>query len=295
MSKKSIQIDPALFNLSGGRRSGRKPKKSAEETQKKKEMMMKVSNQSVKDILLAKLKAYKKSKQNTMKRTLENQGSHQQRINEDFLSKIKKRKQQTEKNVNLGTPQEFYVVPSSYQSTPTSVNIDPSQFSTHGSSTHITESSSVYDKNSGNIYIPDKPKYGILKNGYQPTIRTFRNTMKNLIHKKKPPTNEQKIHLEIERKLNVGRNKTIKKCGVFIKSNASKQETNNLKTELRKKPIKTVKNYLKQMNLIKYGTHAPQKLLREIYETSNLLGNVENKNSKVLVENYLEKEENILI
>ena len=60
MSKKSIQIDPALFNLSGGRKSGRKPKKTPEETQKKKEMMMKVSNQSVKDILLAKLRAYKK-------------------------------------------------------------------------------------------------------------------------------------------------------------------------------------------------------------------------------------------
>lgn len=295
MSKKSIQIDPALFNLSGGKKSGRKPKKTAEETQKKKEMMMKVSNQSVKDILLAKLRAYKKNKQNTMKRTLDNQDSHQQRINEDFLSKIKKRKQQTAKNINLGTPQEFNVVPSTYHSRPTAVNIVPSQYSTHGLSTHMTESSSVYDNNSEKIYIPDKPRYGILKNGSQPTIRTYRNTMKNLIHKKKPPSNDQKIHLEIERKLHVGRNKTLKKCGVFIKSNASKQETNNLKTELRKRPIKTVKNYLKQLNLIKYGTHAPQKLLREIYETSNLLGNVENKNSKVLIENYLEKEENIVI
>lgn len=303
MSKKSIQIDPALFNLSGGRRVGRKPKRTAEETQKKKEMMMNVSNKSVKDILLAKLKAYKKKKQNTMKRTLENDDSgqhHQQKINEDFLSKIKKRKQQTAKNVNLGTPQEFNVLPSTYQSTPTSINMNPthfsSQISTQSVLNHDVQAPSVYDNNVGNIYIPDKPKYGILKNGSQPTIRTFRNTMKNLIHKKIPsPSNEQKIHLEIERKLNVGRNKTLKKCGIFIKSNLSKQETDTLKTELRKRPIKTVKNYLKKQNLIKYGSNAPQKLLREIYETSNLLGNVENKNSNVLVENFLEKEENIMI
>lgn len=303
MSKKSIQIDPALFNLNGGKKAGRKSKRSAEDTQKKKDMMMNVSNKSVKDILLAKLKAYKKSKQSTMKKSLDNQESnqsHQQRINEDFLSKIKKRKQQTAKNVNLGTPQEFNVVSSNYPSTPTKLYVDPDKSASWNISNNENENhSSLYDEFSlngqENIMIPDKPKYGILKNGSQPTIRSYRNTMKNLIHKKNPPpSNEQKIHLEIERKLNVGRNKTLKKCGVFIKSNAAKQQMEALKTELRKRPIKTVKNYLKSQNLIKYGTQAPQKLLREIYETSNLLGNVENRNSKVLVENYLENEENIL-
>ena len=45
-----------------------------------------------------------------------------------------------------------------------------------------------------------------------------------------------------------------------------------------------------RFNLIKYGSHAPQKLLREIYETSNMLGDVSNQNSKVLVENYLKND-----
>ena len=49
MSKKSIQIDPALFNLSGGKKSGRKPKKTAEETQKKKEMMAKLPQRPPKE------------------------------------------------------------------------------------------------------------------------------------------------------------------------------------------------------------------------------------------------------
>ena len=84
MSKKSIQIDPELFNIST-KRTGKKSKKTALEKEKKKEMLMKVSNKSVKDILLAKLKEYKKKKKNTMKNSINEQGIQNNRINEDFL------------------------------------------------------------------------------------------------------------------------------------------------------------------------------------------------------------------
>ena len=122
--------------------------------------------------------------------------------------------------------------------------------------------------------------------------------MKNLFHKKNPDNygggpEEEKIHLKVERKLNVGRNKTLKKCGVFIKSNLEKKKVDSKKSEMHNTHIRTVKNYLKNQNLIKYGTQAPQKLLRELYETSNLLGGVENQNSKVLVSNYLENDESV--
>ena len=284
MSNKSITIDPSLFAVGGNKRAGRKSKKTVQEKEKTKEMLMSVSNKSVKDILLAKLKAYKKNKQNTMKKPIQQENN---RVNEDFLHKLKKRKNQTAKNVNMEMPN---FSPSNHISPQTtSYHIDPSLPSPTQMSfqPHINTSST-------NHPVPERPKFGILKNGTQPTIRTYRNTMKNLFRNKQPEHEEERVHLKVERKLNVGRNKTLKKCGVFIKSNVEKSKIDSYKTEMRNTHIRTVKNYLKNKNLIKYGTQAPQPLLREIYETSNLLGGVENQNSKVLVENYLENDSTVV-
>ena len=51
--------------------------------------------------------------------------------------------------------------------------------------------------------------------------------------------------------------------------------------------MKTVKNYLKTQNLIKYGSEAPNELLREIYTSSKLCGDILNTNGQSLVHNYM--------
>ena len=50
--------------------------------------------------------------------------------------------------------------------------------------------------------------------------------------------------------------------------------------------MSTIKNYLKEKNLIKFGSTAPSKLLREIFETSELCGEISNENKDVLIHNF---------
>ena len=49
-----------------------------------------------------------------------------------------------------------------------------------------------------------------------------------------------------------------------------------------------IKSYLKEHNLLKTGTYAPQDVLREIYENAYLSGNLHNHNKDILVHNFLE-------
>lgn len=129
---------------------------------------------------------------------------------------------------------------------------------------------------------PQQPEYGNLKNGVKPTYRQLR---RNKTIKRETPGS--RIKVEVEKKFNVGRNATQKKVGVFIKSNESRRKTNDEKVEIQRSNIKTVKNYLKTQNLIKYGSHAPNELLREIYSSSKLCGDIFNVNGQSLVHNYM--------
>lgn len=127
-----------------------------------------------------------------------------------------------------------------------------------------------------------QPEYGNLKNGIKPTYRQFRNNKTMRTEKKIP-----RLKIEVEKKFNLGRNRTQKNVGVFIKGTKLRREINNEKVDIQKSNIKTVKNYLKTQNLIKYGSRAPIELLREIYSSSKLCGDVFNVNGQSLVHNYL--------
>ena len=48
-----------------------------------------------------------------------------------------------------------------------------------------------------------------------------------------------------------------------------------------------MKLYLKNQGLISTGSTAPMDVMREIFISSKLSGDIENKNSDVLVNNYL--------
>ena len=56
---------------------------------------------------------------------------------------------------------------------------------------------------------------------------------------------------------------------------------------LKKKKIKDIKLYLKKHGLMKVGSNAPEELCRGIYETAMLSGDIYNKNSNILLHNYI--------
>jgi hypothetical protein len=120
----------------------------------------------------------------------------------------------------------------------------------------------------------DKP-YGNLKNGTKPTYKQIHDQDNPIILEK-----------EVKKTFKLGKNDKTKTISILIKNNKTRKKVEDAKTEHKKKTIPTIKNYLKDKNLIKFGTTAPSKLLREMYETSELCGGVLNQNKDILIHNF---------
>jgi hypothetical protein len=140
---------------------------------------------------------------------------------------------------------------------------------------------------------PDKP-YGVLKNGIKPT---YKNWVTNDDTKINEPTNivipiqhiEPMIQeIEVNKVFQIGRNKKNKTVSVLLKNNNTRKKIENDKINFKKTNISTVKNFLKKQNLIKFGTTAPNNLLREIYESTKLCGEIINENNKAIIHNFKE-------
>lgn len=295
MEKKEIKIDPSLFSLGGSSTSkGRNGTKKKDE-QKKKDMLVNVGGKSVKELLLQKLKEYKKSK--TKKNTLiQTTSTNNKQLNQDFLDKIKKKKKSVENNVNMNE------IPYFKNENETVQRVVESNILSNPQNAYVTNGNRNELKTAVNIQ-PD-PKYGILKNGTKPTIRETMKTINNDIKNSellrettisqlpltKPAKVQEKINYEVERKMRVGKNNRTRKVGIFIKNSLMRKECEDSKLKFKKENIRTVKNYLKKNNLIKFGTDAPNDMLRYMYVNSKVLGDVKNNNSTAMYHNFLNDE-----
>jgi hypothetical protein len=173
------------------------------------------------------------------------------------------------------------------------------------------------------LNIKDKP-YGNLKNGNKPTYKSWSNPVSNPVSNtmSNPVSNTMSIPVSntmsnpvsnpvsnlvfnlnnesvIEKELNpfieekevkkifkLGKNEKNKTISILIKNNKTRKKVEESKIEYKKKNLTTIKNYLKEKNLIRFGSTAPSKLLREMYETSELCGGISNENGQVLIHNF---------
>ena len=88
-------------------------------------------------------------------------------------------------------------------------------------------------------------------------------------------------------KYKLGKNDNKKKIGILIKNSKTRKRIQQEYSLLKQKPIEEVKNYLRNKNLLKVGSSAPNDVLRQLYEQSILSGDIENKASDVLIHNYM--------
>tara|TARA_B100000424_G_C22921264_1_gene490162 strand:+ start:1026 stop:1808 length:783 start_codon:yes stop_codon:yes gene_type:complete len=253
MDKKTIDIDPKLFS------STSLSKKSAKQKNQtlKKEQLMQVNGNNVKAMLLQKLKEYKRNK---TKKTIPSHSCHVSQVNPQFMEKLRKKKNKSQQNIHLKDM----------------IHNDNTQ--------QIHQQNTVIKHNT----TPQPPPYTNMKHSTKPTYREwkYRNIsekLNNPVVDKKP----EKVEVEIKKRFNVGKNKTMKKVGIFLKSNYNRRDTEDNKAKWKSARLKTAKSYLKKCNLIRYGSTAPSELIRELYECTNLCGGVNNKNGKISVDNYL--------
>ena len=174
---------------------------------------------------------------------------------------------------------------------------------------------------------PNDVPYGCLKNGSKPTYRHWM-TQKNDIHKNQLPLplpkNNSSILLEREKRLNdlkcrlkedhtpinathaapiyikktihrkytLGKSKLYRKVGVLIKNMQTRKKVIDSHKELKTHNVNDIKKYLRNRGLIKIGNHTPTDLLRKLYETTILTGDVNNSNKETLLHNLMNEQPN---
>jgi uncharacterized membrane-anchored protein len=74
---------------------------------------------------------------------------------------------------------------------------------------------------------------------------------------------------------------------LLIKNRETQKKIKQEVAQLKQQPIQDVKNFLREKNLIKLGSQAPNDVLRRLYEDSMLAGEITNTNNNNLVHNYL--------
>jgi len=252
--KKTINIDQNYLKISSSKKKDKKERNNSEKNTQ-------IKPQSVKELLLQKLKDYKKQKKKQANKSQSFIPTNSI-ISDSFMETIQKKKNKTEQSIHVDTMHE--------NNTP----LTPEHINTSVQTTTISTSPSI----------PSQPQYSNLKNSNLPTYRQWKNKTQKSTHIN--PVKSEKVN--ISKKMIVGLNKTKKKVGIFLKNSKLKQKVDDTIIEMKQCKLKTVKSYLKKKNLIRYGSSAPTDLLREMYISANLCGGINNTNGSNIIENYYE-------
>ena len=104
---------------------------------------------------------------------------------------------------------------------------------------------------------------------------------------------KQLLKRTIRKKYTLGKTKNNRTVGVLIKDRNTRKQVLTAQRELKKKSVNDIKTYLKDHNLIKVGSNAPNDVLRKMYEASMLAGEITNSNSDTLLYNLLKDDKEL--
>ena len=95
----------------------------------------------------------------------------------------------------------------------------------------------------------------------------------------------------IRRKIVLGKSKTQRSIGVLISDTKTRENISSAKKILKTAKIRDVKKYLRHHGLVRSGSSAPHKILRDMYETVTMTGDVFNKDKEILMQNCLSEKD----
>ena len=101
----------------------------------------------------------------------------------------------------------------------------------------------------------------------------------------------KRIKKTIRRTYTLGKSKIQKKVGVLIKDKNTRKRVLQAQRDIKRQGINEIKQYLRTHGLIKAGSSAPNDIIRKIYETAMLSGEITNQDKDILLQNYLKEKE----
>ena len=129
----------------------------------------------------------------------------------------------------------------------------------------------------------------------QPSINMFKEDKKDLPVTKPQPVIEEptikKTKRTIKSRYTLGKSKKNNTVSILLKNKSTRKNILNAQKELKKKSIHDIKKYLLSHNLMKIGSNAPNDVLRKIYESSMLSGEIVNHNDETLLHNLMKDSE----
>lgn len=95
----------------------------------------------------------------------------------------------------------------------------------------------------------------------------------------------------IKRKYTLGKSCKYRKVGVLIKGRQTKKNIINSHKKIKQTDIHQIKKYLKKHGMLKTGSSCPDEILRKMYESAVLSGEINNTNKNTLIHNFLNDDE----
>ena len=109
----------------------------------------------------------------------------------------------------------------------------------------------------------------------------------------KSKSKRKTIKKTIKQKYTVGKSRDKKQISVLVKNIKTRKRIQEAKKKLKTENILEIKRFLKERGLLKSGSSAPNDVLRAMYESAMLAGDVHNINIETKIHNYLEEDKNM--
>ena len=159
-------------------------------------------------------------------------------------------------------PQELQVNPQELQVNPQELQVKPITFSynndTNNDATNLSETSTTSSQTLKSL---DEDTLCLHVPKINRTTRTYKYTL--------------------------GKKNGARHIGLLIKNRETQKRIKQEVSQLKQQPIQEIKNYLRNKNLIKLGSQAPNDVLRKLYEDSILAGEITNANANNLIYNFI--------